>query len=100
MTDSPKEKLIVNKNYEDEPYNIEVEQPDVKIIKSPSKKDEQLNDVKKIQQIANYDGMDENNKKAFDVMEKEGMESAVKYMTTDQKTGRQLSYSEMRALYG
>lgn len=44
--------------------------------------------------------MDKPNKKALDVMATEGMEAAVKHMFTDQESGRQLSYSEMRMRYG
>lgn len=47
-----------------------------------------------------YDQMDDANKKAMDVMQKDGPKEAIKHMFTDQKTGRQLSYSEMRYLYG
>ena len=45
-------------------------------------------------------GMDDTNKKALDVMQNEGMEAAVKHMFTDQESGRQLSYGEMRMRYG
>jgi len=45
-------------------------------------------------------GMDDANKKALDVMQNEGMEAAVKHMFTDQESGRQLSYGEMRMRYG
>jgi hypothetical protein len=45
-------------------------------------------------------GMDELNKKALDVMATGGMDAAVKHMFTDQETGRQLSYGEMRMRYG
>ena len=47
-----------------------------------------------------YDGMDDANKKAVNVMAEQGMEAAVKHMFTDEKSGRQLSYAEMRSLYG
>jgi len=50
--------------------------------------------------MASYDRMDDNNKKAMDDMEKEGCNAAVKHMFTDQKSGRQLNYAEMRGLYG
>ena len=46
------------------------------------------------------EGMDDTNKKALDVMQNEGMEAAVKHMFTDQESGRQLSYGEMRMRYG
>ena len=44
--------------------------------------------------------MDEPNKKALGVMVNEGMDAAVKHMFTDQESGRQLSYAEMRSRYG
>ena len=44
--------------------------------------------------------MDEPNKKALDVMANEGTDAAVKHMFTDQESGRQLSYAEMRSRYG
>ena len=45
-------------------------------------------------------GMDERNKAALKVLQTEGTDAAVKHMFTDDKTGRQLSYSEMRSRYG
>lgn len=45
-------------------------------------------------------GMDDANKKGIDIMEKDGMKAAIKYMFTDQDSGRQLSYGEMRMRYG
>jgi len=53
-----------------------------------------------IQNSTFYQGMDNTNKLATDVMANEGMEAAVKHMFTDQDTGRQLSYSEMRSRFG
>jgi len=51
--------------------------------------------------VAGFDaGMDDANKKGIDIMEKDGMKAAVKYMFTDQDSGRQLSYGEMRMRYG
>jgi len=47
-----------------------------------------------------YPVMDELNKTAMDVMATQGMDAAVKHMFTDQDTGRQLSYGEMRMRYG
>jgi len=44
--------------------------------------------------------MDEPNKKALDVMANDGTDAAVKHMFTDQESGRQLSYAEMRGRYG
>ena len=48
----------------------------------------------------NYDQMDDHNKKAADVMKTQGMDAAIQHMFTDQETGRQLTYGEMRARYG
>ena len=53
-----------------------------------------------VQNSTFYQGMDNTNKLATDVMANEGMEAAVKHMFTDQDTGRQLSYSEMRSRFG
>ncbi len=53
-----------------------------------------------VQNSTFYQGMDNTNKLAADVMANEGMEAAVKHMFTDQDTGRQLSYSEMRSRFG
>ncbi len=47
-----------------------------------------------------YDGMDDANKKAVNVMAEKGMEAAVNHMFTDEKSGRTLSYAEMRSRYG
>ena len=45
-------------------------------------------------------GMDEANKKALNVMNEQGPKEFIKHVFTDQETGRQLSYSEMRSRYG
>ena len=52
------------------------------------------------QQISNVDNMDEANKNAIKVAESQGMESFIAHMFTEKDTGRKLSYSEMRYLYG
>ena len=44
--------------------------------------------------------MDEANKKAMNVWVNEGETAAIKHMFTDQETGRERSYAEMRMLYG
>ena len=54
----------------------------------------------KIQESTVYQAMDESNKQATNVMANEGMAAAVKHMFTDQDTGRQLTYGEMRARFG
>tara|TARA_Y100000816_G_C26011264_1_gene528757 strand:+ start:589 stop:1014 length:426 start_codon:yes stop_codon:yes gene_type:complete len=47
-----------------------------------------------------YKNMNDNNTKAMDVWANEGVDAAVKHMFTDQETGKQLSYAEMRSRYG
>lgn len=44
--------------------------------------------------------MDNDNRAAAQVMATQGLSTAVQFMFTDQETGGQLSYSEMRARYG
>ena len=70
-------------------------------------KDEKENAPKEGQEFAQayketlfYEGMDDANKKAVNIMAEEGMEAAVKHMFTDEKSGRQLSYAEMRMRFG
>ena len=46
------------------------------------------------------ENMDKDNKKALNVMKTGGMDATVKHMFTDQETGGQLSYSQMRMRYG
>jgi len=67
---------------------------------NPEEDDDGKGIAKLYQQTGFAKAMDENNKKALDVMAKEGMDAAVKHMFTDQKSGRQLSYAEMRSRYG
>lgn len=56
--------------------------------------------ITQTKQTFDSDYMDEQNKKAMNIWKTKGVDSAIKYMFTDQTTGRQLSYSEMRSLYG
>ena len=56
--------------------------------------------ITQTKQTFDSDYMDEQNKKAMNIWKTKGEDSAIKYMFTDQTTGRQLSYSEMRSLYG
>ena len=46
-----------------------------------------------------YNGMDDNNKKAMDVWNSQGMDAAIKHMTTG-ADGKPRSYAEMRQMYG
>ena len=47
-----------------------------------------------------YENMDSNNKQALNVWAEQGEKAAIAHMFTDQETGRQLSYGEMRMRYG
>ena len=60
---------------------------------------ERSDDKVKIDQSI-VENMDPANKKVVSVMENEGMKAAVDAMFTDDKTGRKLSYGEMRTRYG
>ena len=44
--------------------------------------------------------MDQDNKKALNIMASQGTDAAFKFMSTDPKTGETLSYSEIRARFG
>jgi len=56
--------------------------------------------AKKYKETPFYNEMDDANKKGLDVMATEGIDAAIKHMFTEQETGRQLSYGEMRSRYG
>lgn len=45
-------------------------------------------------------GMDEPNKKAAEVLQNQGTKAFIEHVFTDQDTGRNLSYAEMRMRYG
>lgn len=46
-----------------------------------------------------YNAMDDNNKKAMDVWETDGVDAAIKHMMTN-SDGKPRTYAEMRELYG
>lgn len=56
--------------------------------------------AKKIQKSEIYNAMDDKNRKALNVFAEKGADAAIAHMFTDQSTGRQLSYAEMRSRYG
>ena len=56
--------------------------------------------AKLYQQTSFAKNMDEANKKALNVWATEGTGAAIKHMFTDQETGNQLSYAEMRSRFG
>tara|TARA_B100000927_G_C16336310_1_gene417436 strand:- start:416 stop:784 length:369 start_codon:yes stop_codon:yes gene_type:complete len=64
--------------------------------------DEDIKDKDKQSTIPNNTpfGMNEENKKALEVLNNKGKEEFMKHVFTDQETGRKLSYSEMRMRYG
>ena len=64
--------------------------------------DEDIKDKDKQSKIPNNTpfGMNEENKKALEVLNNKGKEEFMKHVFTDQETGRKLSYSEMRMRYG
>ena len=72
--------------------------------KESEKSDKSDNDgrgyAKVYQKTAFAKGMDDNNKKALNVMATEGFDAAVKHMFKHPENGRQLSYGEMRMFYG
>ena len=48
-----------------------------------------------------YNSMDEDNKKAMDILASKGAAAAMEFMTTDPKTGKSRgSYAEMRSRFG
>ena len=47
-----------------------------------------------------HENMDSNNKQALNVWAEQGEKAVIAHMFTDQETGRQLSYGEMRMRYG
>jgi hypothetical protein len=47
-----------------------------------------------------YNKMDDNNKKAADIMATEGMDKAVRHMFLHPQTGEPMDYATMRSFYG
>jgi len=71
------------------------------IIKMPTKDDSiKMKKEDSIKMPTVVSGMDEANKTALNVMNEQGPKEFIKHVFTDQETGRQLSYSEMRSRYG
>jgi len=74
--------------------------------KSPSNKSQSLPVIdetefaKSIKSSTYYTAMDDDNKAALNVMASQGVDKSIKFMFTDQTSGHQLSYSEMRSKYG
>ena len=55
---------------------------------------------KHIKQSVLYENMDSLNKKVVDAIANGGMKPASKVMFTDEETGSEISYAEMRMRYG
>ena len=74
------------------------------VYKKPSPEEEKdmsiKNFAKDFQNTRAYQKMDDHNKEAMDVLANEGEEAFMKNIFTDKKTGRALTYGEMRMLYG
>jgi Leucine-rich repeat (LRR) protein len=47
-----------------------------------------------------YEKMDDSNKNIMDISASKGINEAIKAMFTDEKTGTNISYAEMRSRYG
>lgn len=47
-----------------------------------------------------YDKMDDNNKKATDIMASQGMDKAIEHMFLHPETGEPMDYATMRSFYG
>ena len=60
----------------------------------------QRSDAVDMLQMPVNSGMDEANKTAADVFNTQGKDAFFKHIFTDQDTGRTMSYSEMRSMYG
>ena len=60
----------------------------------------QRSDAVDMLQIPVNSGMDDANKAAADVFNTQGEGSFIKHIFTEQSTGRTMSYSEMRSMYG
>jgi hypothetical protein len=60
----------------------------------------QRSDAVDMLQMPVNSGMDEANKTAADVFNSRGEGSFIKHIFTEQSTGRTMSYSEMRSMYG
>ena len=82
------------------PHLYEKEKPDEAKDKKEDPPKEGQEFAQAYKETPFYEGMNDTNKKALNVMTEQGMEAAVKHMLTDEKSGRQLSYAEMRSRYG
>ena len=65
-----------------------------------SKEENKKSSKEVIKSLANTGGMDEANKKAYDVLMKGTEKEFLQHLFTEQGTGRQRSYAEMRMMYG
>ena len=47
-----------------------------------------------------YNAMDDDNKRAMDILASEGPEAAMRFMFTDPNTGKSCNYADMRSRFG
>jgi molecular chaperone GrpE (heat shock protein) len=69
-------------------------------LKSTKLKKEASDFANFIDKLSDLNNMDDANKEATHIMCTQGVETGIKHMFTDQDTGRELTYSEMRSRFG
>ena len=67
------------------------------VIQNSSK---EMESIKPPNEYICYSGMDDNNKKAMDVWNSEGVEKAIDFMFKHPETGQKMDYATMRYYYG
>lgn len=61
---------------------------------------EEMESIKPPNEYVWYSGMDDNNKKAMDVWNSQGVEKAIDFMFKHPETGQKMDYATMRYYYG
>lgn len=69
-------------------------------LKSAKIKKESNDFTNFINKLSDLNNMDDPNKEATHIMCTQGVDAGIKHMFTDQDTGRELTYSEMRSRFG
>jgi len=69
-------------------------------LKSAKIKKESNDFTNFINKLSDLNNMDDPNKEAAHIMCTQGVDAGIKHMFTDQDTGRELTYSEMRSRFG
>lgn len=87
--------IMDNKDSNKKAHNVNMENKNSDKLKNDSsvKKGSGAN-------ISTYQMMDDNNKKAADVLVSKGMDAAVEFMFKHPKTGQKMDYATMRYYYG